>query len=158
MVDEAHRMRNKNSALLGCLQQVVHNGMSVHAYQHRVLMTGTPMQNIKEELWPLMNFIDQANFPDLGRFQEKYCKGEPGHEVDEVCASRLAAVRASMLCMSCPVCVGCCCGRRIDPLLPVCKCVGYGTTVCCLVCAVLAVLVFWVVLTLTREVYAHLGV
>lgn len=85
MVDEAHRMRNKNSALLGCLQQVVHNGMSVHAYQHRVLMTGTPMQNIKEELWPLMNFIDQANFPDLGRFQEKYCKGEPGHEVDEVC-------------------------------------------------------------------------
>lgn len=85
VVDEAHRMRNKNSALLGCLQQVVHNGMAVNAYQHRVLMTGTPMQNIKEELWPLMNFIDQANFPDLQRFQEKYCKGEPGHEVDEVC-------------------------------------------------------------------------
>lgn len=84
VVDEAHRMRNKNSALLGCLQQVVHNGMGVHAYQHRVLMTGTPMQNIKEELWPLMNFIDQANFPDLQRFQEKYCKGEPGHEVEEV--------------------------------------------------------------------------
>lgn len=58
--------------------------MNVHAYQHRVLMTGTPMQNIKEELWPLMNFIDQSNFPDLQRFQDKYCKGEPGHEVDEV--------------------------------------------------------------------------
>ncbi|CAN0467118.1 unnamed protein product, partial [Laminaria digitata] len=84
VVDEAHRMRNKNSALLGCLQQVVHNGMTVHSYQHRVLMTGTPMQNIKEELWPLMNFVDQSNFPDLQRFQDKYCKGEPGHEVDEV--------------------------------------------------------------------------
>lgn len=62
----------------------MYNGMSVHSYQHRVLMTGTPMQNIKEELWPLMNFIDQANFPDLQRFQDKYCKGEPGHEVEEV--------------------------------------------------------------------------
>ena len=58
--------------------------MSVHSYQHRILMTGTPMQNIKEELWPLMNFIDQSNFPDLQRFQDKYCKGEPGHEVEEV--------------------------------------------------------------------------
>ncbi len=97
VVDEAHRMRNKNSALLGCLQQVVHNGMSVHSYQHRVLMTGTPMQNIKEELWPLMNFIDQANFPDLGRFQEKYCKGEPGHEVDEV-KGRAGAVLGLSCC------------------------------------------------------------
>ncbi|CAN0131795.1 unnamed protein product, partial [Ascophyllum nodosum] len=88
VVDEAHRMRNKNSALLGCLQQVVHNGMSVHSYQHRILMTGTPMQNIKEELWPLMNFIDQSNFPDLQRFQDKYCKGEPGHEVEEARALR----------------------------------------------------------------------
>lgn len=68
--------------------QVVHNGTTVHAYQHRVLMTGTPMQNIKEELWPLMNFIDSANFPDLQRFQDKYCKGEPGHEVEEVRYSR----------------------------------------------------------------------
>lgn len=68
----------------GFVDQVVHNGTCVHAYQHRVLMTGTPMQNIKEELWPLMNFIDQTNFPDLQRFQDKYCKGEPGHEVEEV--------------------------------------------------------------------------
>lgn len=70
--------------ICGMLFQVVHNGMTIHPYQHRVLMTGTPMQNIKEELWPLMNFVDQGNFPDLQRFQDKYCKGEPGHEVDEV--------------------------------------------------------------------------
>ena len=155
MVDEAHRMRNKNSALLGCLQQVVHNGMSVHAYQHRVLMTGTPMQNIKEELWPLMNFIDQANFPDLGRFQEKYCKGEPGHEVDEVCASRLAAVRASiMLYTSClvPFVLGAVVVTGSPR--PRVQASVWGTELC----AVLSVLVFWVVLTLTREVHAHLDV
>ena len=60
MVDEAHRMRNVASKLLECMRSVVAKGLSAYGYQHRVLMTGTPLQNNTSELWALLNFVEPA--------------------------------------------------------------------------------------------------
>jgi hypothetical protein len=72
VVDEAHRLRNTNSKLLECMRSVVTKGQISYGYQHRVLMTGTPLQNNTVELWSLLNFIEPAKFPDLEKFQSKF--------------------------------------------------------------------------------------
>jgi chromodomain-helicase-DNA-binding protein 7 len=72
IVDEAHRLRNVNSKLLECMRSVVTKGQVAYGYQHRVLMTGTPLQNNTVELWSLMNFIEPAKFPDLEKFTQRF--------------------------------------------------------------------------------------
>jgi chromodomain-helicase-DNA-binding protein 7 len=72
IVDEAHRLRNVNSKLLECMRSVVTKGQVAYGYQHRVLMTGTPLQNNTIELWSLMNFIEPAKFPDLEKFAQRF--------------------------------------------------------------------------------------
>eukprot|EP00975_Prorocentrum_lima_P043555 9143147-Prorocentrum_lima.AAC.1 len=72
VIDEAHRLRNQVSKLLQCLKDILPRGMATYGYQHRVLMTGTPLQNNTQELWTLLNFIEQEKFPELEDFQEKY--------------------------------------------------------------------------------------
>eukprot|EP00601_Ochromonadales_sp_CCMP2298_P021910 CAMPEP_0173321264 /NCGR_PEP_ID=MMETSP1143-20121109/29311_1 /TAXON_ID=483371 /ORGANISM="non described non described, Strain CCMP2298" /LENGTH=703 /DNA_ID=CAMNT_0014264991 /DNA_START=1 /DNA_END=2108 /DNA_ORIENTATION=+ len=72
IVDEAHRLRNVNSKLLECMRSVVTKGQVSYGYQHRILMTGTPLQNNTVELWTLMNFIEPAKFPDLEKFQARF--------------------------------------------------------------------------------------
>jgi len=72
VVDEAHRLRNTNSRLLECMRAVVSKGLNSYGYQHRVLMTGTPLQNNTEELWSLLNFIEAAKFPDFDKFKKQY--------------------------------------------------------------------------------------
>ena len=71
-MDEAHRLRNVNSKLLECMKNVLERGMSAYGYQHRVLLTGTPLQNNTAELWSLLNFIEPAKFPDADKFQIKF--------------------------------------------------------------------------------------
>ena len=61
-----------NSKLLECMRSVVTKGLISYGYQHRVLMTGTPLQNNTIELWSLLNFIEPAKFPDLEKFQERF--------------------------------------------------------------------------------------
>eukprot|EP01122_Echinamoeba_exundans_P009930 TRINITY_DN357_c1_g1_i1.p1 TRINITY_DN357_c1_g1~~TRINITY_DN357_c1_g1_i1.p1 ORF type:complete len:1327 (-),score=458.36 TRINITY_DN357_c1_g1_i1:56-4036(-) len=50
IVDEGHRMKNHNSKLTQALQK---------HYQstHRLVLTGTPLQNSLPELWSLLNFL-----------------------------------------------------------------------------------------------------
>ena len=68
VVDEAHRLRNINSKLIDCLRSVSAKGQIAYGYQHRILMTGTPLQNNTQELWSLLNFIEPAKFPDWEKF------------------------------------------------------------------------------------------
>ena len=72
IVDEAHRLRNVNSKLIECMRSVVTKGQIAYGYQHRILMTGTPLQNTTIELWSLLNFIEPAKFPDLEKFQARF--------------------------------------------------------------------------------------
>jgi len=62
--DEAHRLKNPNSKAAICLR-----GFSV---QHKVLLSGTPIQNNLNELWALFNFIDPLRFNNLSDFQQEF--------------------------------------------------------------------------------------
>ena len=83
VVDEAHRLKNTSSKLLECMRDVIAKGSAVHGYQHRILMSGTPLQNNIAELWSLLNFIEPAKFPDYEKFHEKFGKITTQEQVRE---------------------------------------------------------------------------
>eukprot|EP00158_Paraphelidium_tribonemae_P009596 Partr_v1_DN28906_c0_g1_i2_m25806 putative Chromodomain helicase DNA binding protein len=56
VVDEAHRLKNKSSKVGEVLKS--------YQFEHRLLLTGTPIQNSLEELWSILNFLDSVKFPD----------------------------------------------------------------------------------------------
>jgi len=64
IVDEAHRLKSQTSKLLERLS-------SFHT-EHRILLTGTPMQNRVSELWTLLNFAAPTHFPDETMFLRHY--------------------------------------------------------------------------------------
>lgn len=84
IVDEAHRLRNVNSKLLECMRSVVAKGQMAYGYQHRVLMTGTPLQNNTSELWSLLNFIEPAKFPDAEKFAARFAKIQTQEQVEQL--------------------------------------------------------------------------
>ncbi|KAL0323654.1 UNVERIFIED_CONTAM: CHD3-type chromatin-remodeling factor PICKLE [Sesamum calycinum] len=64
IVDEGHRLKNKDSKLFSSLKQ--------YCSRHRVLLTGTPLQNNLDELFMLMHFLDAGKFGSLEDFQEEF--------------------------------------------------------------------------------------
>ena len=56
VIDEAHRLKNKGSKVGEVIKTL--------NLEHRVLLTGTPIQNSLEELWSILNFLDPTRFPD----------------------------------------------------------------------------------------------
>ncbi|XP_073042512.1 CHD3-type chromatin-remodeling factor PICKLE-like isoform X1 [Primulina eburnea] len=64
IVDEGHRLKNKDSKLFSSLKQF--------SSRHRILLTGTPLQNNLDELFMLMHFLDAGKFGSLEEFQEEF--------------------------------------------------------------------------------------
>ncbi|XP_045799661.1 CHD3-type chromatin-remodeling factor PICKLE-like [Trifolium pratense] len=64
IVDEGHRLKNKDSKLFSSLK--------LFSSRHRVLLTGTPLQNNLDELFMLMHFLDAGKFGILEEFQEEF--------------------------------------------------------------------------------------
>ncbi|KAK9068358.1 hypothetical protein SSX86_012470 [Deinandra increscens subsp. villosa] len=64
IVDEGHRLKNKDSKLFSALKQF--------NTRHRTLLTGTPLQNNLDELFMLMHFLDAGKFGSLEEFQEEF--------------------------------------------------------------------------------------
>ncbi|KNH48515.1 hypothetical protein EDEG_05102 [Edhazardia aedis USNM 41457] len=62
LIDEAHRIKNENSKL----SQFVR----IYWCKHRMLITGTPLQNNVRELWALLNFLVPEVFCDSELFEE----------------------------------------------------------------------------------------
>ena len=62
IIDEAHRIKNEKSVL----SQLVR----LFSSQHRLLITGTPLQNNLHELWALLNFLMPQLFGSAGDFDE----------------------------------------------------------------------------------------
>ena len=60
VVDEAHRLKNKDSALAQDLRTL--------RVEHLHLLSGTPLQNNTTELWSLLSFLDAQLFPSLDAF------------------------------------------------------------------------------------------
>lgn len=61
LVDEAHRLKNDDSLLYKALYEFETN--------HRLLITGTPLQNSLKELWALLHFIMPQKFTNWEDFE-----------------------------------------------------------------------------------------
>lgn len=64
LVDEAHRLKNDDSLLYKALMEFDTN--------HRLLITGTPLQNSLKELWALLHFIMPNKFQDWEEFEKEH--------------------------------------------------------------------------------------
>lgn len=62
LVDEAHRLKNDDSLLYKSLKEFNTN--------HRLLITGTPLQNSLKELWALLHFIMPQKFSSWEDFEK----------------------------------------------------------------------------------------
>jgi len=76
VVDEGHRLKNSGSKLFSLL--------NTFSFQHRVLLTGTPLQNNLGEMYNLLNFLQPASFPSLTLFEEKFNDLTTAEKVDEL--------------------------------------------------------------------------
>lgn len=63
IVDEGHRMKNAHCKLTIMLTQF-------YSSRHRMLLTGTPLQNNLPELWALLNFLLPTIFKSVKSFEE----------------------------------------------------------------------------------------
>ncbi|XP_051555980.1 chromodomain-helicase-DNA-binding protein 8 isoform X1 [Myxocyprinus asiaticus] len=64
VIDEAHRLKNRNCKLLDSLKML--------DVEHKVLLTGTPLQNTVEELFSLLHFLEPAQFPSETEFLREF--------------------------------------------------------------------------------------
>ncbi|KAF6779238.1 hypothetical protein AHF37_01226 [Paragonimus kellicotti] len=64
VIDEAHRLKNKKCKL--------GEGLRYLELDHRVLLTGTPLQNNVEELFGLLNFLEPERFNCSSTFVAEY--------------------------------------------------------------------------------------
>ena len=62
VIDEAHRIKNENSQFSTVVRQM--------ETEHRLLLTGTPLQNNLHELWALLNFLLPDIFSSSEQFDE----------------------------------------------------------------------------------------
>lgn len=63
IVDEGHRMKNHANKLTVCLN-------TQYSSPHRILLTGTPLQNKLPELWALLNFVLPTIFKSSDSFDQ----------------------------------------------------------------------------------------
>uniref|UniRef100_A0A8C5SHN0 DNA helicase n=1 Tax=Laticauda laticaudata TaxID=8630 RepID=A0A8C5SHN0_LATLA len=64
IIDEAHRLKNRNCKLL--------EGLKMMDLEHKVLLTGTPLQNTVEELFSLLHFLEPSRFPSETTFMQEF--------------------------------------------------------------------------------------
>ncbi|KAE8538898.1 hypothetical protein D1P53_005266 [Cryptococcus gattii VGV] len=63
-VDEGQRLKSDNSKIF--------NNLKTLNSVHRILLTGTPLNNNIRELFNLLNFLDQDSFKDLESMEQEY--------------------------------------------------------------------------------------
>ncbi|ESO06310.1 hypothetical protein HELRODRAFT_149039, partial [Helobdella robusta] len=76
VIDEAHRLKNRNCKLL--------QGLSSVDVEHRLLLTGTPLQNNVEELFSLLSFLEPKQFGSSETFMLEFGKLESDTQVEKL--------------------------------------------------------------------------
>ncbi|ESN89899.1 hypothetical protein HELRODRAFT_116695 [Helobdella robusta] len=76
IIDEAHRLKNRNCKLL--------QGLSCFDLEHRVLLTGTPLQNNVDELFSLLSFLEPKQFSSADAFMAEFGRLETESQVDKL--------------------------------------------------------------------------
>ena len=74
--DEAHRLKNRVSRIAEIL--------NTFRIEHKILLTGTPLQNSIEELFALLSFIQPWRFTDEVAFLAEYGKMERQEDVAKI--------------------------------------------------------------------------
>ena len=72
ILDEAHSFKDKKSLTFRQIKEIV-NGDG-HQIPNVFPMTGSPILNKPQDLWPLLNIIDPYGFYDENTFLRQYCK------------------------------------------------------------------------------------
>lgn len=78
VVDEAHRLKSHSSKLASNLRH------GDFVFRHKLLLTGTPIQNNMNELWALMNVVDPDRFDDCDEFMDTFDKMQSKDLVDKL--------------------------------------------------------------------------
>lgn len=76
VMDEAHRMRNNSCKFMQFINSV--------KTDHKLLLTGTPLQNNTGDLWPLLNFIEVKEAGSLSRFKEEFGDLHSSEQVEKL--------------------------------------------------------------------------
>eukprot|EP01116_Phalansterium_solitarium_P021321 TRINITY_DN6585_c0_g1_i1.p1 TRINITY_DN6585_c0_g1~~TRINITY_DN6585_c0_g1_i1.p1 ORF type:complete len:1492 (-),score=458.16 TRINITY_DN6585_c0_g1_i1:1721-6196(-) len=76
IVDEGHRLKNQQSKLLSNLAKI--------KSPHKILLTGTPLQNDIKELWTLMNYLEPERFNDCDGFLRDFGDLKEKAQVDRL--------------------------------------------------------------------------
>jgi SNF2 family DNA or RNA helicase len=90
IVDEGHRLRSQKSRLLAELRRI--------KARHRLLLSGTPLQNSLTELWSLLHFCEPDEFSSKEKFLGKHGELKSANDVAALqkVIVRAAAARASV--------------------------------------------------------------
>lgn len=76
VVDEGHRLKNYKSKLLEVLRGFTS--------EHKLLLTGTPLQNDIGELWTLLNYLDPDKFPSREDFLDEFGNMQDSSELEKL--------------------------------------------------------------------------
>ena len=74
IVDEGQRLKNYKSKISEVLREQLH-------CDHRIILTGTPIQNDIRELWALLSFVQRGSFGTLHQFESEYGDLHSGDQV-----------------------------------------------------------------------------
>ncbi|KAF1745143.1 hypothetical protein MXB_3714, partial [Myxobolus squamalis] len=76
VLDEAHRIKNKQSKL--------HQTLADYRFQFKLLLTGTPLQNNLEELFYLLNFLSSKEFSNAEDFLQEFKDLNKEAQIDKI--------------------------------------------------------------------------